>query len=185
MEWEYVFLIALVLDFIVALIGKKKKMGYWGLFGISLCFSPLVGLIVGLSVPDVQEEKIPEGNQSSRIISDLANLKAIKDSGILTDEEYKAKEEALKKVLLNPSVNADPKTKIKIRHNATGAVTTISLYKWNEMKLANTDKDYTPILIVQTKTAGNYVTLTVHDWNEIKEKGQQDSYKIIEGSDIC
>lgn len=180
-----VFAIFIIADLIVATMGRKKKMGYWGLFVICLLFSPLIGLIVAFVIPNLpDEEKISEGLQSSRIIADLANLKAIKDSGVLTDEEYKVKEDALKKVLLNPNVDADPKIKIKIKHNTTGSIDTVNVQKWNEMKLLNKDKDYTPILILESKTGG-YQTVTIHEWNDIKSKGQQGNYKIYEGADIC
>lgn len=39
------------LCFIVALVGKDKSIGYWGVFFLSLLLSPLIGLIVGLILP--------------------------------------------------------------------------------------------------------------------------------------
>lgn len=36
------------LCFIVALVGKDKNIGYWGVFFLSLILSPLIGLIIGL-----------------------------------------------------------------------------------------------------------------------------------------
>jgi len=185
MEWGYAFLISLVLDFIVALLGKRKKMGYWGLFAISLCFSPLVGLVVGLSVPDVQEEKIHEGNQSSRIISELANLKAIKDNGAFSEEEYKKREDALIKKLQDPNIDINPNAKIKLRHNSAGVIKIVNPEEWAKLKLEHYDEYYTPILVIHDRKNSKNITVTINQWNEIKGKGLQDNYKIIEGSDIC
>lgn len=38
----------IVLSLLVALSGSGKKIGYWGVFFLSLFLSPLIGLIIGL-----------------------------------------------------------------------------------------------------------------------------------------
>ncbi len=46
------------LSFLVALTGNEKKIGYWGVFFLSLLLSPLIGLIIGLvssSIDKVEE----------------------------------------------------------------------------------------------------------------------------------
>ena len=44
------------LSFLVALTGKDKDIGYWGVFFLSLLLSPLIGLIIGL----VSSQAIPK-----------------------------------------------------------------------------------------------------------------------------
>jgi len=39
----------LIACFLVALTGHDKKIGYWGVFIISLFLSPFIGLIVGVT----------------------------------------------------------------------------------------------------------------------------------------
>lgn len=43
-----VVIIWIGLSFLVALTGSGKKVGYWGVFFLSLLLSPLIGLIIGL-----------------------------------------------------------------------------------------------------------------------------------------
>ncbi len=43
-----IFILWIALSLIVSFSGNGKKVGFWGVFLLSLIFSPLIGLIVGL-----------------------------------------------------------------------------------------------------------------------------------------
>ncbi len=50
------FLVALVAAFLIAELGKTRKIGYWGAFFITLLLSPLLGLLfVGFSDRETKE----------------------------------------------------------------------------------------------------------------------------------
>ncbi|MCB9019851.1 MAG: SHOCT domain-containing protein [Chitinophagales bacterium] len=38
----------ILLSFVVATVGNEKKIGYWGVFWISVLLSPVIGIIIGL-----------------------------------------------------------------------------------------------------------------------------------------
>ena len=52
---SFVFL-WLLPSFLVAFAGIDKRKGYWGIFFISLFFSPLIGLLVGI-MPESRSAK--------------------------------------------------------------------------------------------------------------------------------
>ena len=51
---------------LVALTGSNKRLGYWGVFWISIFFSPVVGLICG--VASSVREKQPEKEKESELV---------------------------------------------------------------------------------------------------------------------
>lgn len=92
-------------------IGKKRTIGPWIPFFISIFFTPIVGIIVALCskrlddierenrLIAIQEENLKmtkEKNNKDGMVFQLEKLAKIKDSGILTDEEFqKMKEEIM------------------------------------------------------------------------------------------
>jgi len=50
-----IFVIWIGLSLLVAISGKDKKIGYWGVFFLSLLLSPLIGLIIGLVSGNAQK----------------------------------------------------------------------------------------------------------------------------------
>lgn len=49
---------ALIISFIVGLIGKGRNVGFWGAFFLSIILSPIVGLIITLLSKKCDEIKI-------------------------------------------------------------------------------------------------------------------------------
>lgn len=187
-------IIAPIIGLIPAIIAHRKGYSFfsWYFFGFFLFIVALPYAIfikrAELDNPDGTIINKKKNQYMSNVIADLANLKAIKDTGALSDEAYKAREDELKRQLKNLSADTTPKIninpKLKIKHNVTGSVSTIRLNEWTEMKSSNNDKDYTPILIVTDKINGNYLTFTIVEWQAIKEKGLNTKYKIYDGIDI-
>lgn len=76
---EYVFLsvlIVIAMSFAIAQMSKEKEIGFWTLFAISIVFSPLVGLIVGLTRKNRNENKtmfVAHNNVSSELQPENAN----------------------------------------------------------------------------------------------------------------
>jgi uncharacterized membrane protein len=101
-----IFLLWFVLCFIVALVGENRKIGYWGVFFISLILSPLIGLIVGLvsdkkvTEPQSQaQQQRQEPMSSVSITEELTKLKQLHDAGAISEQEYTtAKEKLLKRI---------------------------------------------------------------------------------------
>jgi len=188
MEYNFgtTLIIAAIIGLIPATIAYKKGHNFfaWWFFGFALFIVALPYAIFMKRADHDKLEKTDGTRDSTKIIEELANLKAIKDTGALSDEAYKAREDSLKKQLQNPYVDYNPNAKLKLKHNATGAISTVRLKEWAEMKSNNKHQDYTPILIVTDKQNGNYLTLTIQQWREIKEKGLDNNYKIYEGADI-
>lgn len=44
-----VIIIVVILSFLVALLGRNRKMGFWGYFFGSILLTPLIGLILVLA----------------------------------------------------------------------------------------------------------------------------------------
>jgi hypothetical protein len=176
-------IIAAIIGLIPAFIAKGKGYNFftWWFYGFVLF---IVALPFAIAIKRADKESSVTYYDSSKIIADLANLKAIKDTGALSEEEYKKREDALKKQLQNPYVDFNPNTKMKIRNNLSGVVSDIRLKEWSEMKSTDKHKDFTPIIIVVDKKIGNYQTLTISQWNDIKAKGLVDNFKIYEGTEI-
>jgi len=179
-------IIAAIIGLIPATIAYKKGYNFfiWWLFGFALFIVALPYAIFMKRADYDKLEKMEGDRSSTKIIEELANLKAIKDTGALSDEAYKSREENLKRQLQNPYIDFNPNAKLKLKHNVTGTISTVRLKEWAEMKPSNKHQDFTPILIVTEKQNGNYLTLTIHQWREIKEKGLENNYKIYEGVDI-
>lgn len=78
----------IVLCFLVALSGSEKKIGYWGVFFLSLILSPLIGLIIGLAsgkkAPPVRsctfcQLRIEDGSQFCPACGKDVNGKTLED----------------------------------------------------------------------------------------------------------
>lgn len=54
------FPLYLIVCFLVALTGREKRFGYWGIFAFSLFLSPLIGLIIGLASSKVKKDSAAE-----------------------------------------------------------------------------------------------------------------------------
>jgi hypothetical protein len=186
MNFGTTLIIAAIIGLIPATIASKKGRNFfaWWFFGFALFIVALPSAIIMKREEKDSSEKTEGYSNSSKVIEELANLKAIKDTGAFSEEEYQKREDALKKQLQDPYIDFNPNTKIKLRHNVSGAVSTIRLKEWVGMKQSNTAIDYTPILVVSDKKNGNYLTFTISQWEEIKEKGLRDNYEIQEGSEI-
>lgn len=89
-----VIIIWIVLCFVIASIGSKKNIGYWGTFFLSLLLSPLIGLIIALASSDlpqpVKEFKCKHCGFISKVNSHFCPGCDKDDKG-LTKEDYKTK----------------------------------------------------------------------------------------------
>lgn len=45
----YAFIIMVLLSFVVGLIGKNRKFGFWGYFFASLLVTPIIGILLVLA----------------------------------------------------------------------------------------------------------------------------------------
>ncbi|MBW2185760.1 MAG: hypothetical protein JRG71_04920 [Deltaproteobacteria bacterium] len=59
-------LIVFIASFIVALLGRNRKFGFWGYFFSSLLLSPIIGLLLVIA----SAEKVKEHNVLTRNCSD-------------------------------------------------------------------------------------------------------------------
>ncbi len=59
-------LIVFIASFIVALLGRNRKFGFWGYFFSSLLLSPIIGLLLVIA----SAEKVKEYNVLTRNCSD-------------------------------------------------------------------------------------------------------------------
>ena len=95
-------IVNIILSIFIGIAGSNRKIGFGGAFIISLFFSALIGLIVTMlskSNEDVAKEKelldiqketlaVTKQKATGNIIEDLTKLKDLKDSGILTEDEF-------------------------------------------------------------------------------------------------
>lgn len=183
-----ILIIAVIIGLLPAGIAKSKGYNFfsWWFYGAAAFIVALPwSIIMKPAEPEVKGEILdPSQKNSSRIIAELANLQAIKGTGALSDEDFRSKEELLKKELQNPYVDYNPNVKVKIKNNASGEITSIKLSEWVKLKESGKSSDYTPIIVVVDKNHGNYLTFSIHQWKEIKTKGLQENYKIFEGVDV-
>ena len=82
----------ILLCILVSALGHKRKIGSVLSFIVSLFLTPVVGLVVTLLSPTLEEDKRP-----STAITDLSNLKELRDNDIVSEEEY----EKIRKTLIN------------------------------------------------------------------------------------
>jgi len=96
-----ILIVAAIIGLIPATIAYKKGYNFlgWWFFGFGLFIVALPYAIVMKRADNELLEKTKEDNNFSRIVSDLANLKAIKDTGALSEEAYEARESELKQQL--------------------------------------------------------------------------------------
>ena len=91
---------------IIGAFGKEKKIGFWGAFLLSFFFTPLVGILVVIfskskaemereaksyKIQQTQKEAIEriEAQQAtSNMVDELVKLKALLDSGAITQAEF-------------------------------------------------------------------------------------------------
>lgn len=99
-----IFLSWLTISFIVAIIGKDRKIGYWGLFFCCLLLSPLFGLVIGMT--------------SSRTKSlndyelELLQQHTLMEKGLITTQEFEER-----KSVLQESINQIHLAKLKELEN--------------------------------------------------------------------
>lgn len=93
------FIAWIVLALVCGLIGKSKKIGFWGAFFLSLILTPIIGFIVAILSPDeVEQPTAPintksvseQLNTSASIGDQLKQLYELKEAGAITQEEYEA-----------------------------------------------------------------------------------------------
>lgn len=108
---EIMIIFGIILCIIAGVVGSNRKIGFFIPFFISFFLTPIVGIIVALCsrslddiakdnrMMEIQEEKLKLAKEKvnvNDIITQLEKLAAIKDSGVLTDEEFqKMKDEIM------------------------------------------------------------------------------------------
>lgn len=80
-----IILLWLVLCFAISAVGVGKKIGYWGVFSLSLIFSPLIGLIFGLISKDNRAEKLASKASVALHRNKYDNAKNLLDQAISID----------------------------------------------------------------------------------------------------
>ena len=100
-----ILIIAVIIGIIPAIIANSKGYNFfsWWFFGFFLFIVALpLSIVLKKSLKDSNDNfsnEINENDNFSNIIADLANLKAIKDTGALSEEAYRGREDELKKQL--------------------------------------------------------------------------------------
>lgn len=51
----------IVFSLVIGYLGRRRKLGFWGLFFGSLFLTPIIGLVVLLSSEDVKQSPQPPG----------------------------------------------------------------------------------------------------------------------------
>lgn len=64
----------IVFSFVVGIVGKDRKIGFWGAFLVSILLSPLIGLIITL----VSKNKEDEAYKKKVLIAQKRNLEELK-----------------------------------------------------------------------------------------------------------
>lgn len=82
-----------VLSMFVGAISKKRKLGEWPGFLLSLLLSPLIGFLIALSSP--RKDFMVNGNHSPIIADEIEKLSNLRASGVLTEEEFNAQKAKL------------------------------------------------------------------------------------------
>ncbi len=82
---------------IIGGVFKDKNVGFWAVFFISLLFSPLVGLIVGIASDKKRPQKVRTINQppQNSIADELRKLKSLLDDETITQDEFDKQKEKL------------------------------------------------------------------------------------------
>ncbi len=90
--------------FVAGRIGRERKIGYSSAFFLTLFLSPIVGFILTLNSPKINEEEykermleIAEQNNAtpSSVPDQLHKLNELRKEGVLTDEEFNQQKEKL------------------------------------------------------------------------------------------
>jgi hypothetical protein len=85
-------IIYLLLCALVAYFGGKKRIGWATAFFAALLLSPLIGGILVIISPTMQEYLTKKKDE---IVKDLAFLETKMDAGLITTEQYAAEKAAL------------------------------------------------------------------------------------------
>ncbi|MCA0933104.1 hypothetical protein LCM02_11620 [Lutimonas saemankumensis] len=85
-----ILLFYLFFTFIVAFLGQKKEIGFWGAFIVSTLLSPLIGLLIVIASKPLNTETLKVELDSTPRQEAIAKLKEAKD---LVDLEMMSKEE--------------------------------------------------------------------------------------------
>lgn len=102
---DFVIILPWVLfAFIPAVMGTRRRIGFWPALILSLILSPVIGFIIVLFYPIIPDEILDQkskGYHSERpavsTADELVKLKSLKDQGIITEKEF---EQQKKKLLL-------------------------------------------------------------------------------------
>lgn len=100
----------IIFSFVVGFVGSSRKIGFWRAFFLSLLLSPIIGLIIALVSKNIADEEYkeqilkaqqkqqvalsrmieskPVENTNFSIIEELGKLKKLKDSNVITEEEF-------------------------------------------------------------------------------------------------
>lgn len=101
------FLINGVLSLLVSSFFTDRKIGMWGVFGISLILSPLIGLIVGLSSEKVKSGNTTNSGKRQQLLKQIELMSKEGELGLL-DEEGKQRLEQLKVDYISLNKNEPP-----------------------------------------------------------------------------
>lgn len=96
--------------FIVGIIGANRKIGFGGALFISLLLSPLIGIIItatsktdedvkmeqeALKIQKEQLDALANQKPSTSIADELKKLADLKESGVITEEEFEAQKQKI------------------------------------------------------------------------------------------
>jgi len=83
-------------SFMVARMGRERKIGYVKAFLVSSLLSPVIGLIVVISSPRLRDEEYKDkmlqaaenGGTGGAVADQLYKLNELRKEGVLTEEEF-------------------------------------------------------------------------------------------------
>jgi hypothetical protein len=96
-------LFAINISLMAAFLGKERKIGFARAFFLSFFATPVIGFIVTLSSPRINDErykqKMMEIAQGKAVVADVADqlqkLNELRKEGVLTDVEFQQQKEKL------------------------------------------------------------------------------------------
>lgn len=94
------FIIWIFLALICGAIGSSRKMGFWGVFFVSLLLSPVVGILVAifakskkdhlreLEMLEAVKRQANNTTPNVSIADELEKIQRLRDAGTISEEEY-------------------------------------------------------------------------------------------------
>lgn len=100
------FFINGVISLLVSVLFEDRKIGMWGVFGISIILSPFVGVIFGLSSPKITPESTDKifHDEKEKILKQIELMTREEELGLL-DEEGKQRLLQLKRDYISMKKN--------------------------------------------------------------------------------